>query len=207
MPARAVELAERGRRRRRARPGPATTSGTGSPEWITSGEVGVAWSPVMQTTARSTGRSPSAASSASIVLLLDPRVLRVPGRVGRLDVGEDERVAGVEPLADEARRGARRSAGAIVGLGRVDAARARRRARGRAGRPTRRRTSRAGRAAPGRSGAGRGRPHHLSVITLKRSPSSRRCLEHLVRVQASAARAVRSASGSAAWGGAPGAGR
>src|SRR5262249_26083511 len=38
-------------------PGPATTSGTGSPEWMTSGEAGVAWSPVMQTIARSVGRS------------------------------------------------------------------------------------------------------------------------------------------------------
>ena len=32
-------------------PGPASRNGTGSPEWMTSGEVGVAWSPVTQTIA------------------------------------------------------------------------------------------------------------------------------------------------------------
>ena len=41
-------------------------------------------------------------------------------------------------------------------------------------------------------GASRGRPHHFSVITLKRSPSRRR---RTSRVHSSAALAVRSASG------------
>ena len=64
---------------------------------MTSGDAGVAWSPVTQTIARSVGRSPSAVSSCSIVVLLDVRVLRMARRVGRLLVAEDEGVAVVEP--------------------------------------------------------------------------------------------------------------
>jgi len=48
---RARELAEAGEPCPPARPGPDSRNGTGSPEWITSGTVGVAWSPVTQITA------------------------------------------------------------------------------------------------------------------------------------------------------------
>ena len=47
------------------------------------------------------------------------RILRVPGRVRRLLVAEDERVAGVEPLARE-RDAPTEVADRVVGLGRVD---------------------------------------------------------------------------------------
>jgi hypothetical protein len=46
-------------------------NGTGSPEWITSGEAGVAWSPVTQMITRSSGSRPrSAVSSDSITARL-----------------------------------------------------------------------------------------------------------------------------------------
>ena len=108
-------------------PGPLTMNGTGSPEWITSGYVGVAWSPVTQTIARSVGSSPSSASSASIVRFLIVRILRVAGEIGRLEVREDESVALVEPLAGQLHAGAQ-VRGRVTGLGdvaRLEADRAR----------------------------------------------------------------------------------
>ncbi len=145
-------------------PGPARTNGTGSPEWMTSGEAGVEWSPVTQTMARSVGRSSELGVQLLDRPLLDARVLGVAGLVRRLQVDEDEGVAGFEPLVRE------REAAAQVGrvVGRLAA---RRSCRGRSAVARPRRNADSAMNVPcrpcrsGKDGTSFGRPHHLSVIT------------------------------------------
>ena len=146
-------------------PGPATRNGTGSPEWITSGEVGVAWSPVTQTTRREDARrGRERAVEALDRLALDPRVLGVAGLVGGLEVAEDEGGAAVErpPGALEPSCAGRRPGRRPRAPGRSSSRGGGRGRRGTATPPT------ITPSRPWRSrkhGAGRRRPHHLSVTT------------------------------------------
>ena len=98
--------------------------------------------------------------------------------VGRLLVAEDERVACIQPLARE-RDAPAQVADGVVGLRRVDRLEPERAPeaaqKGRVGRER----ARATRGARESSAPAAGRPNHLSVITLKRSPSSRP--HHLAR--------------------------
>ena len=144
-------------RGRRERPARRRRSGTGSPEWITSGEAGVAWSPVMQTIARSIGRSPSDAVERldhRPLLRSDPSCVRPRPRSsrGRRRTCRRRRAARGRARPGRADRRRRRPSRAL------HACRARRPFRGRAGRPSSRRTSRAARGAPRRSARRAGGP-------------------------------------------------
>ena len=176
-------------------PGPATTNGTGSPEWITSGEAGVAWSPVTQTIARSMGNSPRAASILSNIARFRSGSFVCPAASALFWCANTN----VSPASSRSRIDATRPRRSAVGSSVSFAstassptarARPRRNADSAMNVPRR----------PWRSsnvGTCRGRPHHFNVITLKRSPSSRRITS---RVHSSAARAVRDASGTSGCG-------
>ena len=183
-------------------PGPATMNGTGSPEWITSGVAGVAWSPVTQTIARSRPRRPrSTASSDSMTARFTSGSFVCPAASvafwwTKTKLSPARNRASTSSSRAFRSPGASLDSGAATVSSPIVCASPRRNADSPMNVPCR----------PCRSrnvGTGFGLPHHFNVITLNtgRPAPARRVLiscsassSIVQRVHSSAARAVRSAS-------------
>ena len=179
-------------------PGPLSRNGTGSPEWITSGSVGVAWSPVTQRIAspRRSPQSRKAVSRRSMVSRLTRGSLVWPASSGalrwqRTNVAPSSSARRARPMRSRSAAAGSASSGAATNA--IPRARARPPRNGDAPTITPSRPWRSPKA-----GAGRGRPHHFSVTAV--SPRPPGAARTVARLHASAARAVAAASGTRATG-------